>query len=360
MRIIDAHEDLAWNILTFGRDYTLPVNEIRKREQGREWLSVNGDSLLGYPEYQRGKLELVFATLFASPSRLKKHVWDTQCYANSQEAHQLYRVQLDVYHRICDQHPQAFRLVESQTQLDKLLDQWRWNENQQHPVGLVILMEGAEGVRAVRELEEWWEQGVRWIGPAWAGTRFCGGTKEPGPLTKDGFSLLDGMADLGFGLDISHMDEAAALQSLDFYPGVIAATHANVQSLLKGVESNRHLSDRVIRGLLERDGVIGVVPYNAFLKPGWKFGDPRLGITLRDLVSHIDYICQFAGDACHVGIGSDFDGGFGLQSVPEDVDSIADLAKLGILLDEKGYSSEDTAMIMGGNWLRLLKQVLPG
>jgi len=46
-------------------------------------------------------------------------------------------------------------------------------------------MEGADCINDFGELEEWWDMGLRFIGPAWAGTRFCGGTKEPGPLTPD-------------------------------------------------------------------------------------------------------------------------------------------------------------------------------
>ncbi|MBN1148692.1 MAG: dipeptidase, partial [Anaerolineales bacterium] len=228
-----------------------------------------------------------------------------------------------------------------------------------HPVGLAILMEGAEAVRAVGELDEWWARGVRIIGPAWSGNRFCGGTREPGPLTPEGYALLEGMADLGFGLDLSHMDEKAALQALDIYPGTIMATHSNALALLSGSESNRHLSDRLIRGILERDGVIGVVPFNAFLKQGWRSGDPREQVTLERLMAQIDYICQMAGDARHAGIGSDFDGGFGLQSVPLGLDSIADLAKLAPLLAERGYSSEDSAAVLGGNWLARLQEILP-
>ena len=136
-------------------------------------------------------------------------------------------------------------------------------------------MEGAEGVREPAELEDWWGRGVRLIGPAWSGTRFCGGTLEPGPLTSEGFALLESMAEWGFGLDLSHMDEKAALQALDIYPHQIIASHGNALALLQGSQSNRHLTDRVIRGILERDGAIGVVPFNGFLRAGWQKGDPR-------------------------------------------------------------------------------------
>ncbi len=72
-----------------------------------------------------------------------------------------------------------------------------------------------------------------------------------------------------------------------------------------------------------------------FLKAGWKKGDPREAITLETLAAHVDHICQMAGDARHVGLGSDFDGGFGLNSVPAGIDTIADLQKLGPILEDE-------------------------
>ena len=118
-------------------------------------------------------------------------------------------------------------------------------------------------------------------------------------------------------------------------------------------------SDRVIRGIFERDGLIGAVVYNGFLKAGWKRGDRREEVTLQHVVAQIDYLCQMAGDSLHVGIGSDMDGGFGLQSMPVGIDTIADLQKLAPLLAEKGYSTNDIAGIFGENWLKRLKQTLP-
>jgi membrane dipeptidase len=155
------------------------------------------------------------------------------------------------------------------------------------------------------------------------------------------------------------MDEKAALQALDTYPGRIIASHSNALALLKGAGANRHLSDPVIRGVIERDGIIGVVPRNSFLQPGWKNGDRRELVSLRQLAAHIDHICQMAGNARHTGIGSDFDGGFGLQSAPAEIDTIADLQKLGPLLAERGYSEEDISAVLGANWLELLQTTLP-
>jgi membrane dipeptidase len=66
-----------------------------------------------------------------------------------------------------------------------------------------------------------------------------------------------------------------------------------------------------------------------------------------------------AGDASHTGLGTDFDGGFGLQSTPDGIDTVADLQKLVPLLAEKGYSEPDIAAILGMNWIRRLQRVLP-
>lgn len=359
MLIIDAHQDLAWNMLTFSRDYTRSVEDTRRLEAGGQTPFKNGDSLLGWPEYQLGQVAFIFATLFAAPIRHQLGEWDTLAYANSDQAFSSYKAQLDAYHQLVEEHPEKFQLVQTLQDFESVLENWNQVKDGKHPVGLVILMEGAEGVREPAELEEWWGQGVRIIGPAWAGTRFCGGTREPGPLTSEGFALLEGMSDLGFTLDLTHMDDQAVLQALDVYAGSLVATHSNPYALLKNAEINRFLSDRVLQGLIERDGIVGIAPFNNFLRWDWTSSEGRETISLELMVDHIDYICQMAGDARHVGIGSDFDGGFGLQSVPFEVDSIADLQKLVPLLEKRGYTESDISAIMAENWLSLLRETLP-
>jgi membrane dipeptidase len=359
--IVDAHEDLAWNMLMWGRDYTRPVAETRRLEQGGPTVEINGDCLIGWPEYQRGRVALVFATLFASPVRTKMGEWDTLHYADAEQAHRQYWDQLQLYRRLTDSNPERFRLVRDLQELDSHMAAWQEAGDRENPVGLILLMEGADGIRTPDELAEWHEAGLRLIGLSWAGTRYAGGTREPGPLTEDGRRLLKAMAEFNFGLDLSHMDEASALEALDLYEGPIVISHANCSELLPGFETNRHVSDRVIRGVIEHDGVMGVVPLNAFLKTGWKRqnGSRREEVPLDVVAAHIDHICQLAGDARHAGIGSDFDGGFGLQSVPPEIDSIADLHKLIPLLIERGYSAPDASDILGGNWLRFLGSNLP-
>ena len=358
--IVDAHQDLAWNMLTFGRDYTCSVQEMRKREAGGTAVEQNGESIIGWPELQQGKVGIVFSTLFVSPARRAlAGEWDTQVYRDFEEAHKLYKTQAETYHRLADQHPDQFRLLFNRKDLENHLNEWNQPSENGHPVGFVILMEGAEGVRTPDELSMWWELGVRTIGPAWAGTRFCGGTREPGPLTKNGFSLLEAMAQIGFTLDLSHMDEKAVYQSLDAYPGHIVATHINPIALLKGSTSNRFLSDDIIARLVERGGMMGIIPTNQFMKYGWTKGTPRSFATLETIADHIDYICQIAGNSRHVGWGTDFDGGFGLEHIPEEMDSIADLQKVAGVLAGRGYNDADIAAIFGGNWINHLRKAMP-
>ncbi len=358
--IVDAHEDIAWNIQVFGRDYTRPVAETRRIETAAQApvLRRQGHTLLGWPEYQQGRVAVVFATLFVTPGRLKQD-WETVYYDDFDTAHRLYRQQLDIYHELTDRHADKFRLIGSRPDLDAVLSHWADAALEAHPVGLIPLMEGAEGVRAPAELEDWWQAGLRIIGLAWAGTRYCGGTRESGPLTDEGRALLKAMADIGFILDLSHMDELAARQALDLYPGPVIASHANAAAIIPEYSGNRHLSDAVIKAPAARGGVIGLVPSCKFLNYGWTRGERRENVPFALTAAHVDHICQLVGDAGHVGFGSDFDGGFGVEAVPAEVDSIADLQKLAPLLGDRGYGEDEIAAIFGGNWLRILHDSLP-
>jgi membrane dipeptidase len=210
-------------------------------------------------------------------------------------------------------------------------------------------------VRDPQELEEWYERGVRIIGPAWDDTRYAGGAwRDGGGFTKEGHALMEGMADLGFVLDVTHLSDKATHEALERYEGSIVASHSNARALVPGP---RQLDDRQIRRLAERDGVVGVVLYNRFLKAGYARTDPKESVTIADVVAHIDHICQLLGSAAHVGIGSDLDGGVGREDIPAEMDTVADLKLLVPALAGCGYSEDDVAGIMGGNWLRKMRSV---
>ena len=361
--IIDSHEDLAWNMVNMARDYTRAAHDTRSSERNTPIPAYNGNTLLGRPEYIQGKVAIVFGTLYVSPRRLEKGSYPVETYDTPKQAHKCYRKQLDAYFRLTDEHPNDFTLIFSQSDLQAHWQTWQAYDADPTlpapPTGIVILMEGAEGVVEPAEVADWFEWGVRLIGPAWAGNRYCGGTREPGPLTKLGYELLDRMADQGFILDISHMDHDSARQSLDHYPGQVIASHANAEALIKDIPVNRHLKDGTIEQLVERGGVMGIVPLNAFLDWGWKDHGGRAAISLELVADQIDYVCQLAGNSRHVALGTDFDGGFGVESVPMELDTIADMPQLSPLLKKRGYNQEDIARIFSGNWHRILQENLP-
>ena len=81
-----------------------------------------------------------------------------------------------------------------------------------------------------------------------------------------------------------------------------------------------------------------------------------MNCNLEKVIDHMDHICQLAGNARHIGIGSDLDGAFGKEQSPYDLETIADLQKLPHLLSKRGYKNEDIENVMHGNWLRFLRK----
>ncbi|NHZ71937.1 MAG: peptidase M19 [Aquificales bacterium] len=350
MLIIDAHLDLAYNALNNGRSLTKSAADIRQTELPN---SNRGQATATFPDMQKGGIGLVFGTLFVTPSHAKLAVMgDKMTYHNADQAHGYAMQQLDYYHRLTDE-VEYIRLATNSASLDAILHSHE-NEDEETLLGIVPLMEGADPIRIPEEAEYWYERGLRLIGLAWDDTRYATGawSNSRDGLTKEGYHLLEVMADLGFILDLTHMSEKATIESLERYQGVVVATHSNCRTLVPG---QRQFNDTQIRLLGERDGVMGTVLYNPFLLKGWGKSDRKEEVTLDHVIAHIDHVCQVLGNARHVGIGSDLDGGFGAEHIPAELDTIADLPKIADKLQERGYEPDDIANIMGGNWLRILR-----
>lgn len=354
--IIDAHLDLAYNALVNGRNLQQTVSAIRA-SQPRQ--STAGIATVSLPDLKQAGVGIVFSTLFVEPaSHAAASLNSSATYKTAEEAHRLAMAQFDYYHRLADAD-ETMRLVTDAASLQAVVDSYQNDTGENgRLLGLVPLMEGADPIRQPEELEMWVERGLRVIGPAWDDTRYASGAWRGSRtgLTPDGNRLLEIMADFGLILDITHMSEKAALESLERYEGRLVATHANCRALVPG---ERQLSDTQIRLLGERNGVIGVVLYNRFLKAGQRRGDPKHSVTLDHVVAHIDHICQLLGNGRQVGIGSDFDGGFGAADIPAELDSVADISQIATALAQRGYEPDDIAHIMGDNWLRVLQDAAP-
>lgn len=309
--LVDAHLDLAWNARALGRDLTLPLEALRAQDPHPE------TPLVTLPSLQEAGVALAFATLFVDPQGVPPGEYEDEAWA-----------QLALYEAW--EGRGLVRILRERDDLKAHLE--RFPED--GVLGLVLLMEGAHPLPAPGALRAWRRRGLRLLSLTWATKNaYAGGNAEPGPLTEAGRALLGEMAALGVALDLSHLAEEAAWEALEAYGGPVAATHANCRAL---VPSERHLSDDLLRALAGREGVLGLVPFNAFLDSSWRRGMPRL--PLEAFLRHQAHAEAVMGPG-RVGLGTDWDGGFGLEAVPLGLDRHRDLWLLG----DEGF--------LGGNWL---------
>lgn len=346
--IVDGHLDLAENVTLFGRDLTLSAHERRAVEDG-----ALGSATVSLPDLVRGGIAVVCATV--TPGFLAADVGEdfeprSAIYHRREEAEAQALAQIALYETW--ERQGLVRILRTAEDLENHLGRW----HQDRRPGLVLLMEGADPILHVRDLADWWGRGLRMIGLTYGDTFYgrgvAGGstTFTRGGLTPEGFALLEAMAQQGFIWDVSHLTEDGIREGLERGFPRICASHANAQALMS---TDRHLSDSNLGAIAERDGVIGLVLYNRFLEPGWK-SDRTIEVTLGEhLRRHADHVARVTGWE-HVGIGSDLDGGFGLESSPAEIDTVADLWMI-----ETAVPATAREGVLGGNWLRFLRRTLP-
>jgi membrane dipeptidase len=357
MLIIDSHLDLAWNAHQWNRDirrsvYTIRTSEVGVPGRGRTQNTV------ALPEMRKGRIALCWATLLARSTGNPVPHYD---FADATQAFGIARGQL-AYYRALERQGEG-RVITTFDELNRHMAEWEaWDAApnadpaSSPPLGFVISMESADPILTPDELDDWYQAGVRFIGPAHYGKgRYAGGTSVEDGFSDIGFQLLKQMERLGIVLDMTHLTDKAFWEAVDVYGGPIIASHNNCRAL---VPHQRQFSDEQLKFIIERDGVIGAAFDAWMLKPGWVRGETtNQDVSLTHIVDHIDHVCQVAGNSKYVGIGSDLDGGFGREQSPCDLDTIADLQRFVPLLTERGYSGEDIAAILHGNWLRLLRRV---
>ena len=355
MLIVDAHLDLSMNALQGNRDLLSSAYTIRAQEAG---MPGKGQGTVAFPEMRQGRIALSFVTLFArSTGRPSPH----SDFASPAQSYGIAQGQLAYYRAL--ERMGYVRIITDNENLDRHINAWQtWERtmtgdasdyDNAPSLGFVISMEGADPILTPAQLETWVDGGLRLIGLTHYGPgRYAGGTGTEIGLTELGPPLLAEMERLGVILDLTHCSDQSFWQALERYNGLVLASHNNCRAL---VPHQRQFSDTQLRAIFERDGVIGAAFDAWMLQPGWVTGEtPHEAVTLNTVVDHIDYICQLAGNSRHAAIGTDLDGGYGREQSPSDLDTIADLQNLTGLLEARGYSADDIAAIMHGNWLRFL------
>jgi membrane dipeptidase len=350
MLIFDAHLDLAWNAIDWNRNLLLALEDLRAQERGRPGRG-RGQSTVTIPEMRKGEVGICIATLL--PRLLDPLGIPTiQALSHQPAAYAHAHGQLFYYKALVELGVLSW--IRNRKELDEHLEAWHQQPGKA-PIGFILSMEGADPVLSPAQVPQWYEEGLRIIGPAHYGiSPYAHGTGTEGGLLPLGPDLLREMDRVGMILDVTHLSDRCFEEALDVFQGPVLASHHNCRAL---VPHQRQLSDAQIKRLIGRGAVIGMALDAWMLYPGWVRGEtsPQV-VGLEAVVDHMDHVCQLAGNARHVAIGSDLDGGFGTEQTPRDVNSIADLQRLPELLGQRGYSAEAIRDICHGNWVRFFRQ----
>ncbi len=230
------------------------------------------------------------------------------------------------------------------------------------PLRLGVLVECADPITSPDELDQWVDMGVVAIGMAWwHQSRYAGGNgtdhtqpnKQPGNgLTDLGRQLVKRMDELGVVHDLSHLSQRAVDDLFEATDTVVMASHSNCRALMGDPNSKpnqRHLSDDTIKEIARRGGVIGLNLLGDFVTPNMKKGERA---RISDCVRHIEHICALTGSTKHIGLGSDMDGGFGADGLPEGINTPSDLTIITDALAKAGWNDQDIHAFAHANWER--------
>ena len=190
--------------------------------------------------------------------------------------------------------------------------------------------------------------GIRLLGLAWNGrNEFADGIKVEGGagLTGLGRTLLALAEELGIVVDLAHLNEQGFWDAVAVARQPVVASHANARAVC---DHPRNLTDAQLRAIAAHGGVVGLNLYPPFLTTADRAG-------LDDILRQLDYLLEVAGPQT-VGLGFDFDG---IEVTPVDLPEITALPRLLSALDRLGLDSAARAGLLGGNWLRVFRQILP-
>jgi membrane dipeptidase len=265
-----------------------------------------------------------------------------------------------------------------------------------HGQNKIAILMGVEGGHAIRDdlrlLDIYYRLGARYMTLThtahtdWAESS---GQKAHGKGLSDfGRQVVERMNRLGMMVDISHVSDKTFYDTLSATRAPVIASHSSCRALC---DQPRNMTDEMIRALAKNGGVMHINFYSAFLDPTYAAAQKkvegrrraeftavskkyahdrkRMAEELRKIearyeaalptpsferiADHIDHAVQVGG-IDHVGLGSDFDG---IDSAPRNMEDVSKLPNLVRELARRGYSEEDLAKILGGNTLRVMRQV---
>lgn len=353
MLIFDAHLDLALNGVDWNRDLRQDIEDIRAQEQAAEMTELGrGNCTLSFPELRRADVGVCLATAIA---RQEKAINDGFGWTTPETCYAMAHAHLAYYRAM--EKAGYLRMLKTRESLTSHVAAYEANRATE-PLGFIFTMEGADPILTPDTICEFHEHGLRSIGLTHYGAnRYGGGTRTEVGLAVDAIELLGHIERLGMTVDMTHLSDVAFWQVLDRFAGRIHASHQNSRRICNW---QRQFSDAQYQAIIDRDGVIGMAFDIIMLQPGYVRGVSVREATMARVVDNIDVICQMAGNARNVGLGTDLDGGYGNEQTPADLDRFSDIQQiLPDLLRKRGYPEADVVAIMSGNWMRFFGEVLP-
>lgn len=220
-----------------------------------------------------------------------------------------------------------------------------------HVSGLLAI-EGGEALGeenvGIQELRAFHARGVRLVGLTWNRANALGrGVRAEGSggLTAFGRRVVAEMENLGMIVDASHLSDEALDELLEIVQRPVVASHSNSRELCPDL---RNLDDARVERIAATGGLVAATLAGCFIE-----GKPEQ-VTLARFVDHVERLHHVAG-ADHVAVGSDFDGFTADMGLT--LSSCAEMPAITTALAERGFAASDIAKIMGGNWLRVIRDV---
>lgn len=243
---------------------------------------------------------------------------------------------LDAFDRFAAAHSGMLELATSVAEIARLEAAGR--------LAVVLAVENASALEGHPDrVEGLYQRGVRMMGLTWNNSNgLADGAMEThhGGLTPLGRQVLTRMQELGMVVDVSHLSEQSFWNVLEATRGPIVATHSNAAGL---TPHPRNLTDEQLQAIARRGGAVGVNFYPTFTG----------GASLAQILDHLEYLVNVMG-ADHVALGSDFDGFTGRVNDLEDVSRLPGLTA-GLL--SRGHDAEAVKKILGGNALRVFREI---
>ena len=331
--IIDTHIDVPYK-LKMQLEYNGSFEDISEK------TSLNFD----YPKSIKGGLNLPFFSIYLPASTEEEGT--SFILANEL---------IDMMDKIIETNPEKFFFVDTSTYLGNLPGQ--------NLIGIAYGMENGAAIEGKLEnVEYFYNKGIRYITLTHSKSNHISDSsydenKNWGGLSEFGKSLIPEMNRIGVIVDISHVSDDAFMQAIEISKTPVIASHSSLRHFTPGWE--RNVSDEMLIALAKNKGVIQINFGTAFLNDvndKNKSYDPNTYIhaEVTDVVDHIDHVVNVVG-IDFVGIGSDYDG-VG-DTLPNGLKDASSYPNLIAELQNRGYSTTDIQKILGGNFVRVWREV---